>query len=66
MLTGKFRYRAGWRGRLILQVQERVDNSWNAWSPDDIPPPGWQDTRLIWRDAKIEDFASATITKEGI
>lgn len=48
-LTGKTRYRAGWGGKLILQVEYAYDGS----SFDDM----WPRTCIDWRDAKMEDLA---------
>lgn len=49
MITGNIRFRAGWRGKLILQVEERTTNEG---APE----------FLVWRDAKVEDFATLKVT----
>ncbi|MBV2181694.1 MAG: hypothetical protein KUL86_10745 [Castellaniella sp.] len=49
-LTGKTRYRLGWRGRLVLQVEYRACRPGNMYT---ITPP-----YLVryWRDATVEDL----------
>lgn len=48
-LTGHTRYRADWRGRLILQVEERVQGDYYATGPA-------TEDRFRWRDACVEDL----------
>ena len=47
-LTGRTRYRSGWFGRLILQV-EVLDRRYR------------EDGDLLWVDARAEDFATPHI-----
>ncbi|MCE9567405.1 MAG: hypothetical protein K8U57_35845 [Planctomycetes bacterium] len=49
-LTGKTRVRIGWRGRLILQVQETYQYSTGG---DSLLRPH---TGYRWRDAKVTDL----------
>lgn len=56
-LTGRHRHRAGWFGRLILQVEYATME----------PHPGtegrgtdWKPTGREWRDATVEDLAALT------
>lgn len=50
-LTGKTRYRSGWRGKLILQVEETSVQLENCGAYVDIARVRY------WRDAKTEDLA---------
>ena len=45
-LTGKYRFRTNWFGKIILQVE---------YSITDYDPTG-STTRTNWRDAKVEDL----------
>lgn len=50
-LTGRFRYRQGWFGKLILQVQE-TGQYFDSYSGGTFSP------RFTgWRDARIEDLS---------
>lgn len=51
MLTGKIRYRVGFRGKLIIQAEY-------FGAPIDRPVLRWQPIRWVthWRDAKVEDM----------
>lgn len=54
-LTGAIRYRAGFRGVLVLQVEERVFSHFK----EHLPLPGVERTRrykLVWRDAFTQDL----------
>ena len=42
-LTGNVRYRANWRGKLVLQVERKVPNDNYNWD-------------FIWKDAKFSDI----------
>lgn len=60
-LTGRTRYRAGWFGRLILQVE--VDVTGSPWVSQ--MDPG---LHTKWRDARVDDLArvaSTQLTKEA-
>lgn len=48
MLTGKIRYRIGFLGKMILQVEDRVFRDGN--DPRDMEKVG------IYRDASFEDY----------
>lgn len=48
-LTGRVRYRKGWRGRVVLQVE--VERRYICPFSRLVSSP-----RLVWRDAKIEDM----------
>lgn len=53
-LTGRTRYREGWFGRLILQVEEtriRIEKVYGVLSGYDIRHP-----YTVWRDARAMDF----------
>lgn len=50
-LTGRTRFRATWRGKLILQVEARQE-AWPDWTGT-MPPVGFY---LVWRDARAEDL----------
>lgn len=54
-LTGRWRYRAGWRGRLVLQCEyvETVDIGGIGNLGDDIAHV----SATRWRDARVEDLA---------
>ena len=58
-LTGRTRVRLDWRGRVLLQVEERLPH-WGRGRPG--PPKfGQPDTRptyVIWRDARQADLRS--------
>lgn len=45
-LTGNKRFRSGFGGTLVLQVEERVEEA-NEWGTDSY---------VRWRDARIEDL----------
>lgn len=49
-LTGRRRYREGWRGKVILEVEEKIQIAYSA--SDDSADL----TSLVWRDAKIRDL----------
>ena len=49
-LTGKIRYRADRKGRLILQVERKYKVTTNIGGTVDI------DQYMGWRDARIEDL----------
>ncbi|NOV15887.1 hypothetical protein E5S70_07275 [Ensifer adhaerens] len=53
-LTGRYRYRLGWFGRLVLQVEQ----SYRAVDYGKRPQPGVDRTfeARRWRDATIEDI----------
>lgn len=51
-LTGRRRYRKGWRGRLVLQV-EKVQHYVDV-EPMDMSTTAWD--VVEWRDAKVEDL----------
>lgn len=53
MLTGKTRYRTGWFGRLILQVEEQIGRTDPMTCETDYFPR--------WRDAKAEDLLSSGV-----
>lgn len=54
-VTGKVRFRRGWFGRLVPQVEEAV-------FPGRMPPPPGQDHKpdlpigYIWRDARRDEL----------
>lgn len=48
MLTGKTRYRVGWRKKLVLQVEHANPLPW----PHGFHYPG----HVGWRDAAVEDM----------
>lgn len=53
-LTGNIRYRATFRKKLVLQVEERVLQYFEGpLSPNTLRQPVY---RNIWRDGKVEDF----------
>lgn len=55
-LTGAIRYRSGFRGVLILQVEERVFSHYKEHRP---LPPGKELTpvfKFAWRDARVQDL----------
>ncbi|MFT4162487.1 hypothetical protein [Shinella sp.] len=54
-LTGRYRYRLGWRRRLVLQVEHTFKVSTFFTCP---PPPDYPLARdaTEWRDATIEDL----------
>lgn len=57
MLTGKTKYRVGWRGRLILQVEE-------AWTTlIDLNGSGYYDEghHTRWRDATAADLINGSV-----
>jgi len=49
-LTGNIRYRSGWRGKLILQVEESGSQHITCGAYIDCRPV------RFWRDAKVEDL----------
>ena len=49
------RYRVGWRGRLILQVEELYNNA------DDRDPLDLGQTFMRWRDAKLSDLGLGVV-----
>lgn len=51
-LTGRTRYRRGWFGRLILQVE------FSQRYVRDLNGSGYYDSGLItkWRDARVDDY----------
>jgi len=55
MLTGKTRYRRNWRGKMILQVEEKFHHM------DDLGGSGYYDEydSLRWRDAKWNEAPQA-------
>jgi len=55
-LTGRTRYRKGWRRALVLQVEEKVCVASTLYSSST------QEKR--WRDATVEDLAEITIRSE--
>lgn len=54
-LTGKRRYRRGWFGRLILEVQEK-----HTW----VDRFGDRYGNTSWRDAKIEDLTTEEVARD--
>ncbi len=50
MLTGNVRFRATWRGKLVLQVQYSYSTT----------VYGSVSTKFGWRDAKMEDIKSTS------
>jgi hypothetical protein len=53
-LTGKVRFRQGWRGRLVLQV-ETHDSMWL----------GFLHQCRAFRDARVDDFLPGTLNEIG-
>ena len=49
MITGRTRYRLGWRGKVVLQVSEWKRPPRVVWSPPYIP------CIEVWRDATFRD-----------
>lgn len=45
-LTGRVRYRLGWFGRFVLQVEEELS----------IGAARWSGSPVRWRDARPKDF----------
>lgn len=52
-LTGKTRYRLGWRGRLVLQVEYRAHRYVSRYA---VPSPWAMGLARYWRDATVEDL----------
>jgi hypothetical protein len=48
-LTGKRRHRIGWRGKLVLQVEQNVNFLSNGGNCIEVEPG------TIWRDATVSD-----------
>ena len=55
MLTGNTRYRANWRGKLILQVEFTYIGNWGG-DVDAGTPDG-----KAWRDARVQDLSKLTL-----
>ncbi len=53
-LTGRTRHRAGWRGRLVLQVEYSYRT---YFSPD----AGYSPEDTAWRDATVKDVQSMPV-----
>lgn len=55
-LTGRTRYRSGWRGKLILQVE------YTSYYCHDLNGSGYYDVghTMHWRDADVKDLPAAT------
>ena len=52
-LTGEKRYRAGWFGKVLVEVREERNCGWASGGP-----PNWTGSEFRWRDAKVDDFLS--------
>lgn len=60
-LTGNIRYRRGWFGRLVLQIE--VSQPFGEY--DGV---GFYSTvnRILWRDAKVEDLLTLKVGKNVV
>lgn len=62
-LTGRVRHRAGWRGRLVLQVEIVSPKPWYPRVPRLGGYDPWKGGAYpFWRDASAEDLASIHIS----
>jgi hypothetical protein len=57
-LTGRTRYRTGWFGWIILQVEE---TALQAHEGTEGRGTDWLPTGRKWRDAKTEDFTESSV-----
>ncbi|MDL2401265.1 hypothetical protein [Rhizobium mayense] len=55
-LTGRYRYRIGWRGTLVLQVEEEYDVYRSLFSRRQPGNDSVKETERNWRDARVEDL----------
>jgi hypothetical protein len=58
-LTGRTRYRLGWFGKVILQVEEACITAGPG-----RPQPGRDFVRYSWRDARLTDVVHADAPSE--